>query len=228
MQTHEPHQTSDSAQRLLVLPLGKSIQIAFQSLRVRFLRSLITVASLVLAIAFFCFTQVGTDLADSMLQTGNDGFRQALVRAGYDLSPVTTSIGSTPKQKWLMFLSLLVCLVGIVNAQLMSVSERVREIGTMKCLGALDRFILRIFLLEAGMQGLVGSAAGALVGTAAALIIGMVRFGPQALKPLAFSQVAFSLLLSMAVGLGLSLTAVIYPAAKAARMQPVEAMRREF
>jgi len=51
-------------------------------------------------------------------------------------------------------LSLLVCAVGIVNAQLMAVTERFREIGTMKCLGALDRFVLRLFILEAGMQGL--------------------------------------------------------------------------
>ena len=51
---------------------------------------------------------------------------------------------TTPKERWILFLSLLVCVVGIVNTQLMAVADRFREIGTMKCLGALDRFILRL------------------------------------------------------------------------------------
>jgi putative ABC transport system permease protein len=54
-------------------------------------------------------------------------------------------VASTAKQRWIIILSLLVCVVGIVNAQLMAVTERFREIGTMKCLGALDRFVLRLF-----------------------------------------------------------------------------------
>lgn len=228
MPSNNPLQIPAGSHRLLVLPLGKSIQIAFQSIRVRLLRSLITAASLMLAIAFFCFIHVSADIASGMLRSGDDGMRQALIRAGYDIPAGTTTMDSTPKQKWILFLSLLVCTVGIVNAQLMSVTERIREIGTMKCLGALDRFILRIFLLEAGMQGLAGAGAGAILGTIAALANSLPRFGSQALKFLSFGQVADSMLLSMAIGLALSLAGVIYPAAKAARMQPVDAMRREF
>ncbi len=227
MKTKNARQTHANAKRLLVLPLGKSIEIAYQSIRVRFLRSFITVLSLMLAIAFFCFLHVSADLAGGILNTGDYGLHQALIRAGYDIPPDAVAIDNTPKQKWIMFLSLLVCVVGIVNAQLMAVSERIREIGTMKCLGALDRFILRLFLFEAGMQGLAGAALGAGIGALAALLNGLLRFGPTAIRALPIHKAMESVLISIGVGLALSLLGVVYPAAKAARMQPVDAMRRE-
>ena len=156
--------------RLVVLPFKKAIEIAFKNIRVRFFRSLITTLSLVLAVAFLSFTNVGTDVADGLLATGHIDSRQILRHAGYDIGPDDTSVAASPKQRWIVILSLVVCVVGIVNAQLMAVTERFREIGTMKCLGALDRFILRLFFLEAGMQGLVGGAAGALVGALFSLL----------------------------------------------------------
>jgi ABC-type lipoprotein release transport system permease subunit len=109
----------------------------------------------------------------------------------------------------------------------MAVTERFREIGTMKCLGALDRFVLRLFILEAGMQGLTGSLAGALSGTVFALVAGWVRFGGAALQALRPAEVGLSLAAATGIGLGLSLLGVLYPALVAARMQPVEAMRVE-
>ena len=136
-------------------------------------------------------------------------------------------MGSSPKQRWLVILSLLVCVVGIVNAQLMAVTERFREIGTMKCLGALDRFILRLFILEAGMQGLAGAGMGALVGAVFSLFNGWLRFGPVALTAVSWADLARSVGIAMAVGCLLSLLGVLYPALVAARMQPVEAMRVE-
>jgi ABC-type antimicrobial peptide transport system permease subunit len=126
-----------------------------------------------------------------------------------------------------VILSLLVCVVGIVNAQLMAVTERFREIGTMKCLGALDRFILRLFMLEAGMQGLAGAGIGALVGAVFSLLNGWLRFGTVALATLSWANLAGSVGIAMAVGCLLSLLGVLYPALVAARMQPVEAMRVE-
>jgi ABC-type antimicrobial peptide transport system permease subunit len=121
----------------------------------------------------------------------------------------------------------MVCVVGIVNAQLMAVTERFREIGTMKCLGALDRFILKLFLLEAGIQGLVGAGAGALLGALFSLFNSLIRFGDVALTALKWTDVAQSVLFAIAVGFILSLIGVMYPAIVAARMQPVEAMRAE-
>jgi hypothetical protein len=221
------HKDDTAIRRQVVLPLGKSIEIAYNSIRVRFFRSLITTLSLVLAVSFLSFVNVSTDVANGLLATGDPELRQVLMRSGYDLAPGDQRADSSPKQRWIVLLSLLVCAVGIVNAQLMAVTERFREIGTMKCLGALDRFVLRLFLLEAGMQGLVGAAVGALGGAAFALLNGLVFFGRPAITQLPLNALLLSLAAATAVGCLLSLIGVAYPAWVAARMQPVEAMRVE-
>ncbi len=218
---------SDRVERQIVLPFIKSIEISLKSIRVRFFRSLITTMSLVLAVSFLSFVRVGNDVANGMLATQDHQLRQAVIRSGYDLGPEDTNVGASPKQRWIIILSLLVCVVGIVNAQLMAVTERFREIGTMKCLGALDRFILRLFILEAGMQGLAGAGAGALAGAVFALISGVFRFGFAAMTSISWISVIVSVFIALGVGCLLSLLGVLYPALIAARMQPVEAMRVE-
>ena len=142
MESPQSQGTHQRVARQVVLPFRKSIQIAFTSIRVRFFRSLITTMSLVLAVSFLSYVRVGTDIANGLLETEYPGYRQALVRAGYDLTDDDMSTGSSPKQRWIVILSLMVCVVGIINAQLMAVTERFREIGTMKCLGALDRVVV--------------------------------------------------------------------------------------
>ncbi len=214
-------------QRLVALPFSKSVEIAYKSIRVRFFRSLITTTSLVLAVAFLCYVQSTTDIANGLLRSNTPASVEALVKSGHEIGPGSTSIGETAKQQWLVFLSLLVCVVGIVNAQLMAVTERFREIGTMKCLGALDRFILRLFMLEAIMQGIVGSLAGALVGLLAALLSSSLLIGPIIFSALPVGALALTAAKAIGTGCLLSLIAVIYPAITAARMEPVEAMRVE-
>lgn len=218
---------SEGIKRQVVLPFFKSLEIAFKSLRVRFFRSLITTLSLALAVAFLSFVEVSEDVADGMLKTGDPALREALVQSGYDLAPNDTGAGSSPKQRWIILLSLLVCVVGIINAQLMSVTERFREIGTMKCLGALNRFILRLFILEAGMQGLAGAGAGALIGALCALAGAALQFGAGVWGFVVWTDVLLSFFTAAGVGCFLSLVGVFYPALVAARMQPVEAMRIE-
>ena len=213
--------------RQVVLPFKKSVEISFKSLRVRFFRSMITTMSLLLAVSFLSFVKVGTDAANGLLATGNPELRQSLLNAGYDLQPEATSTGSSAKERWIVILSLLVCVVGIVNAQLMAVTERFREIGTIKCLGALDSFVLRLFVLEAGMQGLAGAGLGSLLGAIAALLSGLVRFGIVSWQNISWLAVLESIGFATFVGCILSLLGVIYPAVVAARMQPVEAMRIE-
>jgi ABC-type antimicrobial peptide transport system permease subunit len=231
MVTHTDSQkgiaTHEGVARQVVLPFGKSLEIAFKSIRVRFFRSLITTMSLVLAVSFLSYVRIGTDVANGLLATGKPAYRQALVRAGYDLAPDDTTTGSSPKQRWIVILSLMVCVVGIVNAQLMAVTERFREIGTMKCLGALDRFVVRLFLLEAGMQGLAGSGAGAIAGGLFAMMALIFRFGFAAVLNAPWFAIALSLLIATLIGCLLSLVGVLYPALVASRMQPVEAMRVE-
>lgn len=217
----------ESVRRLVVLPFGKAMAIAMQSIRVRFFRSLITTLSLVLAVSFLAFVTVGTDVANGMLRTGDPALRQALTVAGYDLDEGDSGTASSPKQRWIIILSLLVCVVGIINAQLMAVTERFREIGTMKCLGALDRFVVRLFILEAGMQGLAGAGTGAVAGGLMALATSLLRFGTDAFRGLSWTDVTVSVLMAVGVGCLLSLLGVLYPALLAARMEPAEAMRVE-
>ena len=144
---------SERVQRQVKLPFLKSLEISLKSIKVRFFRSLITTLSLVLAVSFLSFIGVSNDVANGMLDTRDPGLRRILVRSGYDIEAGDTSVDSSPKQRWLVILSLLVCVVGIVNAQLMAVTERFREIGTMKCLGALDRFILRLLSWKPACRG---------------------------------------------------------------------------
>ena len=217
----------ESVKRQIVLPFMKSVEISLKSIKVRFFRSLITTLSLVLAVSFLSYVRVGNDVANGLLSTREPRLRQAVIRSGYDVGPEDTNVGASPKQRWIIILSLLVCVVGIVNAQLMAVTERFREIGTMKCMGALDRFILKLFILESGMQGLAGAGAGALAGAFFALLGALLRFGLISMTAVSWGAVIASVGIAIAVGCILSLIGVLYPAIVAARMQPVEAMRVE-
>ena len=201
--------------------------MAYQSIRVRFFRSLVTTMSLVLAVAFLTFIQTGNDTASGLLHSGEKTMERSLSKAGYDVDPETHTITSSAKQRWIVFLSLLTCVVGIINAQLMSVTERFREIGTLKCLGALDRFIVRIFVIEATLQGLVGGFAGALLGGCIGVLSTLVRFGVSSFAFIPWSTIGLTMLSAMCIGTVLSLIGVLYPAIVASRMQPVEAMRVE-
>jgi len=86
---------------------------------------------------------------------------------------------------------------------------------------------LRLFILEAGMQGLAGSVVGAAAGAVFALSAGWTRFGGAALHQVAMTHVVASMAAATGIGVALSLLGVLYPALVAARMQPVEAMRVE-
>jgi len=117
-------------------------------------------------------------------------------------------------------ISLVVGSIGIANIMLVSVTERIREIGIMKATGAQSRDVLQLFLLEAVLLGLLGSVLGAVVGLAggyvAATIIGL---------PLTFQPEWFGA--SIVVGLLVGVVAGLYPAWDAARTDPIDALRYE-
>ena len=129
--------------------------------------------------------------------------------------------------RWLAGLALLVAFVGILYAMLMSVTERFREIGTMKCLGALDGFIVKLFLLESLFQGIAGTVIGIVLGLALSVIAGMVRYGGFVWKDFPVTGLLAAAGVCLLIGVALTVGGAVYPAWQAARMQPVEAMRVE-
>lgn len=136
-------------------------------------------------------------------------------------------LGMGERMQWLVVISLLVCVVGIANAMLMSVTERFREIATLKCLGALDNFIMILFVIEASLLGLVGGVAGSLAGS----IIGFGRMsgilGGLVFAAFPVGPWVLALFLSIAIGIVLAALAGVYPSYIAARLAPMEAMRIE-
>ncbi|GDY13799.1 hypothetical protein LBMAG53_26770 [Planctomycetota bacterium] len=126
---------------------------------------------------------------------------------------------------WLVVLSLLVCTVGIVNAMTMAVTERFREIATMKCLGALDSFIVKAFLIESAAIGLVGAGVGAVGGVLVVLAQAQWRFGGAFWQVFPASELALVAAGSIFCGLFLAVVGALFPAVQAARMSPIEAMR---
>ncbi|MCU0588301.1 MAG: hypothetical protein MUF52_09105 [Syntrophobacteraceae bacterium] len=215
----------DKVKRQIVLPWSQVLRISFNSVRVRLFRSLITTLSLALAVSFVAYTWAGYEILNGVWPKADASLRQSILGAGYEL--VDGSFGSGPKDRWLAFLSLLVCVVGIVNAQLMSVTERFREIGTFKCLGALNTFVVRIFVLEAVYQGFLGGLAGSLGGILVTSIVLLVKFGWSVVTEYPLARVALTCAEATLLAVFLSLVGVIYPALVAARMQPAVALRSE-
>jgi FtsX-like permease family protein len=134
--------------------------------------------------------------------------------------------GLDARARWLLALSFMVCVVGVANAMLMSVTERFSEIATMKCLGAMDRFVMMMFVFEAVVQGLVGGALGALVGLVLAALRGFLQFGGLLSGALAaVGELGLAVLVSLLTGVILAAAAAVGPAWVAARLSPMEAMR---
>jgi putative ABC transport system permease protein len=117
-------------------------------------------------------------------------------------------------------ISLLVGGIGIMNIMLVSVTERTREIGTRKALGAKKKDILIQFLIEALVMSLVGGAVGLVLGWGVSVLVS--RYGGWT-PTLSMFSVVIGIGFSSAVGLVFG----IYPAMKAAKLNPVEALRYE-
>ncbi len=128
-------------------------------------------------------------------------------------------------------LALAVASLGIINTLVMAILERRREIGVLKALGAADRDIRQLFFAEAGVMGLVGGLFGVLLGWSIgqaiqlATVVYLKRQGMNSPNIwsvpwwLVSGAVVFAVLVSLASG--------IYPASRAARLDPVEALRYE-
>ncbi|MBN1444690.1 MAG: FtsX-like permease family protein [Candidatus Omnitrophica bacterium] len=205
-------------EKQLSLPLSNAIQMSVRNLKIRFGRSIIITMSILLGIAFLMSVLAGNVLTNSLIKNGPEEVKVLLLS---NIEEVRT------KQGWLASLSLLVCTVGIINAMLMSVTERSREIGTMKCLGALDKFVVELFLLESVAHGIFGSIAGSLIGMLTMTVVYLFQYGGLIMRIFPVGEMIGYMLLTVLLGTFLAVVGAIYPAYVSARMEPAEAIRRE-
>ncbi|MGC9445172.1 MAG: ABC transporter permease [Candidatus Methanospirareceae archaeon] len=121
-------------------------------------------------------------------------------------------------------ISLIVAAMGIMNTMLMSVMERTHEIGIMKAIGAKNRNILSLFLLEAGLVSLIGGLCGCILGVLGARAI---SFGIQTGFDVEIAAVVEPAVLlgGVAVAVVVGMLSGLYPARKASKMSPVEAVK---
>jgi len=223
--------TAPAVEQQIHLPLKHALLISARGIRNRIGRTFISMAAILLGITFFISIVSSNRLTDIIAEQGihaADSEEEAAASAA-------VAVAADPEERrqqqiWLIAVALLVAGIGITNAMLMSVTERFREIGTMKCLGALDSFIVEILLFETSFLGLIGSAIGCLVGTVLAVVSVGVRYGFASVG-LALGESWAGLLkwyvVALVMGLVLSILAAIYPAIRAARMMPAEAMRTD-
>lgn len=198
--------------RQVQLPLSKAFAISMNNIRIRFWRSMITASGIFLGIAFLV-SVLATSLVNQHLPGMGDS---------------AAIVAAKNRQTWLVIMSLLVCTVGITNSMLMSVTERFKEIGTMKCLGALDIFVVELFLLESGVLGVVSSFIGWVIGFGSIMLIAWATHGWKIVAQVGFLPAIATLGKSMLIGVILTVIATIPPAIRAAKMPPAMALRTEI
>jgi predicted lysophospholipase L1 biosynthesis ABC-type transport system permease subunit len=219
-------------QRQISLPLSKAVEIAWQNIRLRLSRSILVTSGITLALAFL-MAILTSDAIIASMRNWTRSAPQLVAAQKLEAAMKANGVPTTAAEiaddrlqhRWLITLALLVAFVGILNAMLMSVTERFREIGTMKCLGALDSFIVKLFLIESLFQGVVGTVVGVLVGLGLSLLSLSASYGKHVWTGLPFAALLAATALCLTIGVGLTVAAAVYPAWQAARMQPIEAMR---
>ena len=117
-------------------------------------------------------------------------------------------------------ISLLVAGVGVMNIMLVSVTERTREIGIRKSLGARRKVIMEQFVIEAAVTSSIGGIMGILLGAAATRLVG-------AAMGITANPTLGAVIISFSVSVGIGLLFGYMPASRAARLNPIDALRSE-
>ena len=186
-------------------------------------------ASVLVGHRIYAFEELPETLAGRLTSVGAEP-RQLVVKLHEDEKREAAEKVAEARVRmyWIVVVSLLITVGGIANAMLMSVTERFREIATMKCLGALSAFVVKLFLIESSLMGLFGSLAGVLFG----LLVPLLAYSYTYSFARVFSAVTFTVLLGyglacLVAGMFLAVIAGIYPARVAAGMIPADALRSE-
>lgn len=212
-------------QKIIILPYRKVLQVAWRGLRVRLLKTFLVTCCIALALTFLTYIVLSNAMVSNIAELASEALQQRLAREG--LLEQMLSSEQRSQTAWMLGIALMISFVGIVNAMLISVTERFREIGTMKCLGGLDSFIVKLYLLESLFQGVVGTLAGLAIGMVLAYMEGLGRFGNEVWVMVPLLSAIKILAGTFVAGVLLSVCGALYPAWMAAKMEPVEAMRTE-
>ncbi|MDA1044273.1 MAG: FtsX-like permease family protein [Verrucomicrobia bacterium] len=214
--------------RRVVLPWGQTIRMCISNVRQRLGRSALTFICIAVVVAFFASSIIYQGILARLMGSADLHVQAVLERAGVFVNDVDALVRQRDQRIWLMTLSVILCLVGITNTILMSVTERIREIGTLKCLGALGSFVVRLFLIENAFIGALASLLGAVLGCLLAILqLGAVFEFSLLSWDLCFSAIVPGLMQAVVLGTVLTLLASLYPTYVASRMRPVDAMRVE-
>lgn len=208
-----------------VLPLKKVTRIALKGIRIRIWRSMLVVSCIVLAIAFLTYILASDTMQKNVSKFASKTLVEKLTRAGIYTEEVSKD--QQVQTYWMVGLAILISFVGIVNAMLMSVAERFREIGTMKCLGALDGFVLKLFLIESTVVGISGTLIGVILGFLLCYGEGFTMYSGETFAMLPVLQFLKITGICMVTGVFITILGALYPAYQAARMKPVVALRAE-
>ena len=208
----------------IAIPWPVVVRVSWAGIKRRFMRAMITLVGVVLAIAFVSYMLVVDCISRSLVHLDITELNILLLRAGVDIH----SAGKTDEMVvLLMCLTILTCTIGILNSMLMAVAERIREIGTLKCLGARDQFIVRLYFIESTLQGIAGAVVGLVLGLVVALVVTTFQYGGFVWRSLPIFSIMGNLLIAFFVGIVMSVVSSILPAYAAARKQPIEALRIE-
>jgi predicted lysophospholipase L1 biosynthesis ABC-type transport system permease subunit len=192
-------------------PLTKAVAFSARSVRNRMGRTLVVLMGVASAVAFLTVLfSLDHIMANVYRKTG------------------ATAEGVEALRRWWVVVALLISVIGITNAILMSVTERIKEIGTFRCLGAMSRHIIVIFLFEAMFLGLAGGLVGGVLGLTFTYSYAILEYTWSMVgDALTLATVAKQLGLAVGLSMGLCVVSAIYPVYFAARLEPADAMRYE-
>ena len=185
-------------------PIREAFWMSLEQIRKRLKRSIIVVGSIALGISLLTHLEMTNVI----------------------LATYMSSMGTTMEayQFWLIVVSLFVCGIGLINANLIAIYERYREIGIMKCLGALDQHVMKLFLVESLVFGLVGGVLGFSFGAITAIASSSAQLGINVLGFTPLEATLRNLAVTTGLSVLISVVSTVYPALRAARLNPVEAL----